>query len=897
MNTHKKLTLAAAILVAAGVGAPSIAEETSADGQVIEEIVAVGRLRSSAAALIDERIEEEVVTDMLSAEAISRVGDSTVATALRRIPGLSLVNDKFVYVRGLGERYSTTLLNGTAVPSPDLTRNVIPLDVFPTSIVESLKVQKTYSSDMPAAFGGGSVDIRTKGIPSSFKYSLEIGSGYHDGTGGNVLTYRGGDDDDWGTDDGTRGLPGEIASALRTYRGDLSVQRIRDTFSKESGIPTTTVDAQLVNRQLAASLNRNLAIKTASPDPDLNLKGSIGTTIDLSDDIQAGFLVGASYKNQWRDADSLSRNFSFPDEEYERQNETTHSVAMTAHLDTGLRYGNDHHIATTNLFMRITDDEAAKIDFFNENRRVSDGQGFRKTRVKFEEREMEVHQIRGEHRWTDESRETLPWLNFLPKNDDMVLNWRYSESTAATHIPSEVEVLRDTTNDTSTGRVLTDPVALSSSAGDFRFTDLNDDVLNYGWDLSYPMFGQDLEWTVSGGYEHIRKVRTYQQRQFTLGALSVANGSVLDGTISEVFSNANILNPANDFVFDIAGSNAQSYIAAALTDAVFGKVDVTFNYAWRLSAGLRWEDYRQVAVDWNVVGYTQARPQVALDPDALGEGVFNNDQVYPSVSLTYMREGFWSETFQLRLGYSETVVRPDLRETTDAGYIDPITGASVIGKPGVTPSDVRNVDLRGEWFFGNGDSFTVSAYYKDIQRPIEFFEAAASDTNVAREIINAESAEIQGLEFEFLKSLASFGEWGQPFFLSGNLTLQDTEIDAGVEADAPTNMTRPMTGASEYVANLIVGFDSSDGMHAATIAYNVFGDRLYVAGRNGAPDGYEQPFHSLDFTYSWYPIDTLTLKFKVKNLLDESVVIERQGVTTFEEFPGLAAAIDLNWAL
>ena len=342
------------------------------------------------------------------------------------------------------------------------------------------------------------------------------------------------------------------------------------------------------------------------------------------------------------------------------------------------------------------------------------------------------------------------------------------------------------------------------------------------------------------------------------------------------------------------GASNQSYIAATTTEALFGKIDWTYNDTWRVMAGLRWEDYGQVALDWNLNGYTIQQPVITTDPVTLQEAVFKDDQVYPAFAITYMTS-WWAETFQLRLGYSETVVRPDLREITDSGYIDPITDALVLGKPGVVPSDMKNYDLRAEWFFNSGDNLTLSFYYKDIQNPIEFFEAAASDTNTAREIINAEKGEVYGIEIEGLKSLSFLGEWGDAFFLQGNVTLQDSEITAGTQADAPTNPVRELSGASEYVVNAIVGYDAFSGNHAATLSYNVFGERLFVAGRNGAPDGFEQPYHSVDFTYTWFPTETITLKLKLRNLLDEEISIEREGVETFVEKPGRVVSVNFNW--
>ncbi len=152
-----------------------------------------------------------------------------------------------------------------------------------------------------------------------------------------------------------------------------------------------------------------------------------------------------------------------------------------------------------------------------------------------------------------------------------------------------------------------------------------------------------------------------------------------------------------------------------------------------------------------------------------------------------------------------------------------------------------------------------------------------------------------GIEIEGLKSLSFLGEWGDAFFLQGNVTLQDSEITAGTQADAPTNPVRELSGASEYVVNAIVGYDAFSGNHAATLSYNVFGERLFVAGRNGAPDGFEQPYHSVDFTYTWFPTETITLKLKLRNLLDEEISIEREGVETFVEKPGRVVSVNFNW--
>lgn len=898
---------------------PAIEEVTS---PAIEEVIVTGRFISASQELANERMNDAYAVDLLGADTISRLGDSTVGDALRRVPGISLVADKFVYIRGLGERYSASFLNGAKIPSPDLTRNVIPLDVFPTSIVESLRVQKSWSPYLPANFGGGSVDIRTKGIPDGFNLYFEFGTAYNSiSSGENGLTYSGGGDDKFGTDDGTRALSQNIIDATNQLQGDVSVQNIL-TFLRGQDPTATLQDAQSFNRQLGLELNRDIDVQAKTLSPDLNFRGNVGNSYDVGDDWTLGFNVGGSYQTNWRKTTALARNFNFPEERTNTEEETTFSVNMAGTLSLGGRWTEDHEISTTTLWLRNTDDETAVRDFFNENSEVSDGAGFRNYRLQYEERELITNQVRGTHYLGNETRERFTFLSgllgFLPV--ETRIDWYFSDSEATTDIPNQVEVASRTSTDPVTAAVLGEQVVLSNTSGDFRFTDLDDEVQDYGWSFNLPYYGNSNSVEFAGGFSHSRKARTYEQLQFSLGATSVADPGALQGSLDTVYSDSNILDTENNFIFDRQGTNNESYIAATMTDAIFGQVDWTYDDTWRLAVGARWEDYRQAAVEWNPLGFSAEDPQInpcnlidpcdftSSDDDArtfTSDAVFSEDKVYPSASITYMSD-LWADNFNLRLGYSETAVRPDIREITAASYIDPITDDLTRGNPGVRPAEMTNIDLRGEWFFGNGDNLTVTLFHKDIADPIEFFESAASDTTVAREIVNATSAEVQGIEFEALKELGFLGGFFDTLFVQGNITIQESELRCDLdmenasnscEADAPTNRTRDLAGASEYVANIMLGFDSPEARHTASLIYNVFGERLYVAGRNGAPDGFEQPFHSLDFTYFWYPTDTMTLRVKAQNLLDQTIQIERQGVTVFEEDPGttLAVAFSLNF--
>ena len=941
-NRIKPLSLAISAALAAWQGAalaqveeppvpPPVIEEQPA-GQGVEEVVVTGRFISSSQQLVNERMSDAFATDLLGEDTISRLGDSTVAAALRRIPGLSLVQDKFIYIRGLGERYSSTTLNGAQIPSPDLTRNVIPLNVFPTSIVESLRVQKSYSPAISANFGGGAVDIRTKGIPDAFTLKLEAGVGFNDINPGSIDTYRGGGDDNLGTDDGTRALSPVISAGLQNYQGDPSVNSIRAALVRSGsdlGPGALTFAAETLNRELGAALNRDIGIRSESVDPNYELRASVGNKFDIGDFWQAGFAVGGSYEQETSWRRTYSADFAQPDEQNGVKEESTKSVNMSGTLNLGLNFLSDHEISTTSLFLRNTDDETEVFDYFNENRFKSSGRGVREYRLEFEEREMTTHQVRGRHYLGAETRARFGFLDgilgFLP--EETSISWFYSDSEATTDIPNRVQVDSFTTNDPVTGEVLTEAVQLSSAAGDWRFTELEDLVENYGWQATVPFeFGNSLV-ELSGGWDHAQKARTYKQTQFSLGFLGVENQSVLEGPLDQVFSDANIFgtiadpdpsNPVagaevyvNDAVFDRQGANTNSYLAATTTDSAWGKVDWTIADTFRFAAGARWEDYSQAGVPWNPYSYSQQTPQVTTDPDELADAVFKEDKVYPAASITYMGD-FWAETFQLRLGYSQTTVRPDLREITGSSYIDPITGDLTRGNSSVVPSDVENIDLRAEWFFGNGDNFTVTLFDKQIDNPIEFFEIPASDTTIAREILNADSASIQGIEVEFLKELAFLGGIGDLFFTQGNITFQwDRELTPGSSGGDVSCEQRDssgavgandatLSGASEYMVNFMVGFDSPNSRHTASLIYNYFSERLFAFGRFG-PDAFEQPFDSLDFTYFWYPTDRMTLKLKAQNILDSSTEIQRtdaalgKTVTVFEEKPGRLISAALSW--
>lgn len=885
-------------------------EAASASAGVVEEVVVVGRLKSSATDVFVERLEQEVVVDLLSAEDISRVGDSTVAAALRRVPGLTLVDNQFVYVRGLGERYSSALLDGATVPSPDFMRNVIPLDIFPTNILDSLAVQKGYSADMPAAFGGGNIDIRTRNIPDGPVLDLQVGSGWNFESGNDTYTSSGGGDDWFGADDGSRALPAEISGAIQQYRGDVSTGSILSTLRFEG--PATLDEAQGINRQLATTLDATTGIQQNDVEPDMSLQTTIGNRYFLGEQEQweVGGMAVLSYDNNYRNRGRVNRGLVDPDERFFRTSRTVHQVSVTGALKAGASWNGEQNLDVSYLFLRNTEEDTNFGSGFTANFLQADGQRLGSYGTRYEQRELGVLMLDGSH---ELGGATLDVLDFLPVDLGMLeglrFEWYYSDSTAQTEVPNETSFLTQSVVDPVTGAIQSTRLRSSNSAGVFRFTELDDEVQSYGNDLILPIYTRDWDIELSGGWDYARKGREFLLTQVFLDASQAplsALGAVAGGTADASLARPAIADPANGFEISVNSGLPDSYLAGQITEGWYGKFDSTWQGTWRFSAGVRYEEFRQASLAIDNLQFDPAIGQAIIPPGGLQDAVLITDDYYPSASLTWIQQSFMgADDFQLRFGFSQTVARPDLREISSAVYIDPLTESRIVGTPGLDPSDISNYDARAEWFWGNGDSFTVSLFYKEIESPIETVQAAGTDDNQVLTFINADAGEIYGIELEFMKGLGFaadwVGGWVDGLFVGGNLTLSDSEIEIGQDALSLTNDRRRLTQHSEWVLNTHVGYDSADGLHSASLVYNVYGERIFSAGRFGAEDSFEQPIHLVDLVYSFYPTDRVTFQLKAQNLLDDQREIEQDSdafgaVTIFEQLIGTTVSASLKWS-
>lgn len=887
MMNGKKRELSFAIAIAlSGASLSGNVQAQAADASgaspQIEEIMVLGRLRDAARSIIMERVEQPFAAEVIGAEQISRAGDSDVAMALRRVTGLSLVDGKFIYVRGLGERYSSATLNGAEIPSPELSRNVIPLDFIPASILESVKVHKAYSADQPAAFGGGNVDIRTSGTPDGLVFDVSVGTGWNSENSGKGLRNLG--------DQG--GLPSEIMVAINKYQGNIQPSNITRFEFPSSGAPTVAeqLEGQRINRDLMLSLDRDVDIeRSTSLKPDQNLSITLGNAFDINNDLSIGVLANAAIGTSHSNSDQFERNFNNPEETFRDIRRTFTNDSVTGALNLSLNYQDRHSIATNTYLLQDEEDQVSIVLGYNPDFQQASGLQRKVNVSRLEKRELFVNQVIGEHKFFPAELDFISFPRFMDVIDSVDLRWFYSDARATTEIPNASTVQAQNVRNPATDELISTSVNNGSSAT-FAFLDLEDNVESWGYQLDANFDLGFAYGTASGGYTYSEKSREYYG--YTANIVMGAAGRA--GLPSQVFSDQNLSDISNGFSLNM-GSNfgTESYIAGETKSAAFGSVDAFFSDNWRLTAGLRWEDFSRGIIPLDLLDFSGVTLNAIIE-DLQQPGttaVLRDDDFFPAAALTYMQDGlFGTDNFQVRLGYGKTVVRPDLREYADIQFLDPELNNRVQGNPNLVFSEIDHIDLRTEAFFDNGDNITVSLFYKDISLPIERVERPGPQDATLLSFENAESGEVYGIEFEALRNI------GRGFFVSGNLVVSDSELTFNASS-SQTSLNRRLTGHSGYVVNTQLGYDSDDGKHSASLLYNVFGERVYFGGRNETPDAYENPFHSLDLTYTYFPTDRITVRLRAQNLLNENREFYQNDVKIIDVATGSRLRLDLQWKL
>jgi len=822
--------------------------------ELAEFVVVQPFIEGSLSSVIDEQRTVAGVTNVIGAEQFSRSGDSDAGSALSRVTGLTLVGGEFVYIRGLGERYSSTLLNGANVPSPDPTRKVVPLDLFPTGVIESILVQKSYSPEMPGDFGGGAVEIRTRGIPEENFFSLGLSIGAREGsTGKKGFGYDGGDRDWLGIDDGTRSLPDIIRDATENNTPIVA----QNAFLPD-GIPPDELEA--LGEAFPVIYDANP--KRLGPDLGVSVEG--GQLFELGTRWTMGYTAALLWDDSEQTRVEERRSFVplgdgslRPNDDFEF-NRTRRNVQLSGFLTAGLEYEDLHRLDVTSMILRQTEDETVLQEGFN----LDEDGIIRITELEWEERELVSNQIRGEHQF--------------PAFADLEFAWDYAESNASRFVPDQRRYRYDPDGDA--GFIL----SRRADSNVRRFSDLDDTATDWGVDADLPFSIGPVDTTISTGYRLVEKTRESSLRRFQFSGVNRISQDQRRLPSLEDIINPETIEPRRLVLREITRST-DNYSAALDVEAFYANLDFTFYDLVRLTAGARVEDWTQDVTTFDL-----------FNPDDLIVAELGDEELLPAAAMTW----FITDRQQLRAGFAETIIRPDFKELSPAPFTDPVLNREVLGNAELQPSDVTHYDLRWEFYPSPDEMFSLGLFYKLIDRPIEVTVEPGVQQRLT--FTNAIEAENFGIEFEARKQLGFLAErwprwgWLDRFFVSGNLAWIESEITID-ELGILTSSSRALQGQSPYIVNFQLGYDDEDLGLAATLQFNQVGPRISEVGVLGAPDKEEAPAAQLDFTlqYRWRP--WARFKMKLGNLLDAEFEVTQGDEVTQSFKVGRTVSLGLDF--
>lgn len=829
-------------------------------GGPVEEVVATARYVPNTLE-VAERSSESVL-EAISEQEIAIAGDSTAAAALQRVTGLTLVDDRFVYVRGLGERYSSTLLNGAELPSPDPTRRVVPLDIFPTEMLEGILIQKTYSPDLPGDFSGGAVRLRTAGVPAGFggEISLSLG-GNSQSTFGEGATYAGGDRDFLGFDDGTREIPplaAELTDGGRINLGTLTPEQ---------------------REAVAESLPVNYALQDKTLPPDIGLEFTLGDRLDRAGG-SYGYQFAFIYDNEWRfreeertsvALDTSGRTFANSASELERTEQTINLGGM---LSLAAELGDNHSLNSNTLLTRKTSNSV-----FQE-RGVYPGESreFIDTTLEWIETQLFSQQLTGEHYFGAAADIRLDWQATLSSADRDVPDQR-QYSYARLFTPGEAE--RDPFQIAATTALGRRPLTRS-------WEYLQDDSTDLGASLSLPVsFSDHVTADLEFGLADTSRERDSTITRWRFDLPSPIPAELADDLGLPV---EQILVPENigPGLWQLLNASlvSDSYTASQDLSAYYLMATLWLGNDWQAQFGARRESSEIEVATFQLT-----------NPDQLDVTRLENDDTLPALTLTW----YANDKTQVRFGLSETVNRPQFRELSPVPFTDPETRYNTQGNPQLRQAEISNFDFRYEYYWSDSQLISVAAFYKDFTNPIEqVIVGGGSDGRGVRTFQNADSATNYGLELEFRNELAEWaGLWSgfEHMYFSSNLSLIESEVSLSpAQAAVLTSTERPLQGQSPWVVNLQLGYDNLATLTQAALLFNMFGERIVDVGQKGLPDAYEQPVPTLDFSYSKGFTNGWTLKFKARNLLDSEYEVTQGGTTQRSYTKGVSASFSAEYA-
>lgn len=851
-----------------------------------EVLITSGFRKASAAGLYARQKNAAGLTDGISAEQIGRTPDKNIGESLKRINGVNVVENKYVVVRGLGERYNSAMINGQVMPSTELNRKQFSFDIIPANMVDNITVYKTITPDKSAEFGGGLVEVNTKTLPDENYLNLTIG-----GTANNKTT-------------GKNFRAQQISGG--SYLGAVSADR--KLFGKTDWKNIDDLKAYYAVNPGAQQFKNNWGLYNYTPTISPNLQFDLGKTIKLKHNDRLGVMASLSYRNTWQTADvHMGRNGYTISNDTSREalyGYTGKRYGFTTNLGAiaGMGYtGRSWTMSLQSIYLRTydqqlllgtgdKDDFPESVGYFDVTTQTS----------------MLQNQLKGSRKFGDRGIK-LDWLaSYTVLDRQRPDNHQFDASYVGDEKDNPLLPASDFSITSARSNLLSSGVLRSWNRSFEKNLSWNADLTI---PLNFKVAGLQLDNKLKTGYAGWRKDRLF----WVLNTATKFSNNGLE-PLSEKFDP--YLHP--DGTIEFSGFSDQYHNVATL-HAGYAMLDSRIGSHFRVTGGVRGEYYDLNGV--NTLLETFIKNQIEKNQDVTDySGLFGYEPKFnwfPSATLTYSP----TQQMNIRFSFAKSIIRPDLRELAYFNEYDFELGGIYQSSTPVRSTRIDHYDFRYEWYPGPGEIVSFSLFYKKLKYPMEIYALE----NRIYELRNDQSAKNKGIEVEFRKSLTFTGvPVLRNFTLYGNftrlfakvtpmtVTYQNTDPDKPdkvVVTDNPSaEVERPQAGASNYTYNASILYDAKP--FSLTLSYNYITNRLFRAADYYASSIFETPLPSLDAQVACRLLkNKAEIKLNVSNLLNRSskfyqkrdpqqvstLLYEKGDFLNYEAIPGRTYGLSFNY--
>ena len=769
--------------------------------------------KESANALIAVQKNTSVIAQVISAETIKRSPDKNTGEILKRIPGTSVQEGKYLVVRGLSDRYNQAMLNGILLSSTEPDRKTFSFDIFPAAMVDNIVMNKTFIPELPGEWAGGLVQVQTKDVPSSTFFNMQLGTGFNSNTIGSTFLQSSGGKMDWlGVDDGTRALPSNFP--LR-YNFSQLISADKTAYGKEFRNNWKPISAN-------APLNSSIQVSAG------------GTTKIFRKKISGIFALTYNNTNKKTPFNNIfiANNNGDVELMYEN-NKYSKDILAGGLANVTIQLNNNNKISFKNLIN--VNSSNFVVDRFDGRDYIISGGGngdrVKATEIGFKQNTFFNTQVAGEHN--------------ISKYNTRV-KWYGGFNILDQYIPDQRRLFytQDGNNPSADYYALLG-LGAGQKSGSIFYSFLSDYIYNAGGDVSKTFDWKGSKHTVKAGYLFQVKDRLFDSRPFFI---NTASNALKQLPADQIFAAENFGAGNDKLQFDEISGNAFRYMANSILNAAFLQFDNPIANKFRLVWGVRFESFDQLV---GSVRQEDPRHVNTLVKDFL-----------PGINLTYKSN---SKT-NIRFAASQTVIRPEFRELSPFAFYDFELGAQVVGNKSAERTKVSNIDLRYELYPRSGELFTVGTFFKHFSKPIEYyFNRTGPGTNTFN-ILNTDVATAFGAELEFRKKLDQINIL-KHFVVSGNFSYIYSKVK-----DTTGTVNRPLQGQSPYLINVGLQYDLEKIGLNTTLLFNQIGRRILFVGNEAVSDIWENPRSLLDLQFAKKVLKTKgEIKINVNDILNKEV--------------------------